>query len=147
MRGYLQLLTLVTMGVFLLWFGYTLFIKQWAGVRAQWKTRPGQRLKKVSRRSGDIGNSSACPVCSSLLDKGDLVKTLVYPSITGGKDRLMHIRGCMYCINGDLERTCPVCGAPLEVEGILVARMFERPDRHPHVHVLGCSRCRRLGIM
>jgi hypothetical protein len=28
----------------------------------------------------------------------------------------------------------------------LVARMFERPHRRPHVHVIGCSRCKRTGI-
>ena len=147
MDGYLQLLTFIIIGVLLLWFGYNLFIGQLEGARAHWKARPGQWLKKVSHRFGDPGDPSVCPVCSSMLDKGDLVSTLVYPSITGGKDRLMHIRGCMYCINGDMERTCPVCGSSLEVEEILVARMFERPGRRPHVHVLGCSYCRRLGIM
>jgi hypothetical protein len=29
------------------------------------------------------------------------------------------------------------------VRDILVARMFERPRRRSHVHVLGCSRCRK----
>jgi hypothetical protein len=37
---------------------------------------------------------------------------------------------------------CPVCGLVLRDEEILISRMFERPGRRAHVHVLGCSRCR-----
>lgn len=145
MRGYVQLLALVTIGVSLLWFGYSLLIGQWAGLRVQWKNRSKWRRKGKGRASP--GDPQVCPICSSPLDEGDLVRTFVYPSITGGNDRLMHIRGCLNCLEGHLERKCPVCGAPLDYDEILVARMFERLRRRPHVHVLGCSRCRRLGVM
>ena len=144
MRGYLQILTFITIGVSLLWFGYTLLIGQWAGIRRKLKYRPRRR---EGRGAASPGDPQVCPICSSPLGNGDLVRTLAYPSITGGKDRLMHIRGCFNCIEGNLERNCPVCGAPLGDDEILVARMFERPRRRPHVHVLGCSRCRRLGVM
>ena len=84
-------------------------------------------------------------MCSSRLNKGDLVKTSAFPSITGGKDRLMHIRGCIYCVNGGMKRECPVCGASLSVSDVLVARIFERLHRKPHVHITGCNKCRRTG--
>ena len=68
--------------------------------------------------------------------------TSAYPSITGA-DRRMHIKGCVYCVDGERERVCPVCGASLFDDEILIARMFERRDRRPHVHIQGCSRCKR----
>ena len=108
------------------------------------KHRPKKR--RYGKGSASPGDPQVCPVCSSKLEKGDLVQTLAFPSLTGGRDRLMHIRGCMYCIRGHLERTCPVCNSALGDRDILVARMFERYRRRPHVHVLGCSHCRRLGI-
>ena len=143
MSGYVQILIFVTIGIALLWFGYTLFVGQWAGIRLNRKER--SRLKKTGKSSP--GDPQVCPICSSLLDKGGLVQTLAYPSLTQGKDRLMHIQGCAYCLSGEYKRRCPVCKQPLAMDDILVARMFDRPRRRPHVHVLGCNRCRKLGIM
>ena len=145
MREYVQLLTMVTVGASLLWFGYSLLSGQWSGIRLKMKTRP--RKQRSGKGSASPGEPQVCPICCSKLEKDDLVRTLAYPSVSGGRDRLMHIRGCIYCIEGNLERSCPVCGRPLGDNDILVARMFERPRRRPHVHVLGCSNCRRLGIM
>ena len=144
MREYFQILILVIIGVAMLWFGYTLLMGQLAGIHLNWKYRPRKRY--TDRKSGGTpGDPQVCPICSSRLYKGELVKTLAFPSITGGKDRLVHIRGCMYCLNGDTQRYCPVCGKSLDIEEILVARMFERSLRRTHVHVLGCSQCRRVG--
>jgi len=143
MRMYLQLLVFITIGVSLLWFGYTLLIKQWSGIRFQWNSRQKRRGKGTAAP----GDPQVCPICSMPLDKGDLVRTLAFPSITGGKDRLMHIRGCYYCLEDHFERFCPVCGATLGDDEILVARLFERSNRRPHVHVLGCSHCRKKGTM
>ncbi|MCL2269765.1 MAG: hypothetical protein FWC24_00845 [Treponema sp.] len=140
MREYLQIFSFVVIGVTLLWFGFNLFTGQWEKIN----TYRGL-LRKYKK--APPGNTQACPICSSKLTKGDLVKTLAFPSITGGKDRLMHIRGCAYCIGGDLDRYCPVCGTPLNISDILVARIFERPRRRPHVHVTGCNKCRRTGII
>ena len=149
MRGYIQLLALVTIGVSLLWFGYSLLIGQLSGVRRQSKNGRRRNLKRLPTPKTAPGDPAACPMCSTLLEKGDLVRTLAFPSVSGGKDRLMHIRGCIYCLESDLhlQRNCPICGSALNDDSILVARLFERPRRHPHVHVLGCSRCRKLGIM
>jgi hypothetical protein len=139
MLEYLQILAFVMIGIALLWFGFTLFIGQWAQMRIE---RAGRPPKK-----GEPGDPQICPICSSKLIRGDLVKTLAFPSITGGKDRLMHIRGCAYCIDGALKRSCPVCGVALSVTDILVARIFERPHRRAHVHIIGCNKCRRVGTL
>ena len=139
MQDYLQILAFVIIGVALLSLGFTLFIGQWAKIRLK---REEMRQKPDKESSGD---PQVCPICSSKLKKGDLVKTLAFPSITGGNDRLMHIRGCVYCINGDLKRKCPVCGKSLSITDILVARIFERPHRRAHVHITGCNKCRRAG--
>jgi hypothetical protein len=145
MRNYLQILALVTIGVLLLWFGYTLLIGQLSGIRLSWIEL--QKRKKSQLSQGTPGDPQVCPVCSTKLDKGYLVKSLAFPSLTGGRDRLMHIRGCVYCLNGDLPRVCPVCGDYLRQSDILIARMFERPRRKNHVHVIGCSRCTRVGSL
>jgi len=139
MRGYLQLLILITIAIFLLWFGYNIFTGNLPKIRQQWRNRIRQKNRKKTA-------TSYCPVCSSQLGRESLVKTIVYPSETG-LDRLMHIHGCMFCLDGYLKRTCPVCGDSLGYDEILIARMFDRPGRHPHVHILGCSHCRRMGLM
>ena len=110
--------------------------------------RSGSTLLVESlRATGVAGEPQVCPVCSSRLNKGDLVKSLAFPSITGGKDRLMYIRGCYYCLFEDLPRRCPVCGINLDDDDYLIARMFERSNRHNHVHVMGCNNCKKTGSM
>ena len=138
MQEYIQVLIFVVIGILLLYFGYSLVMGYFAKVRRKGKTRP--RLQK--KGSHTPGDAQVCPICSSRLDRGDLVKTLAFPSITGGSDRLMHIRGCFNCLSGEYERHCPVCGSSLSDNEYLIARMFERRSR-PHVHVLGCTRCRK----
>ena len=141
MRDYLQMLIFVTIGISLLWFGYSLIMGQWSGIRRNMKYRFRRKVKGTSTP----GDPQVCPICSSKLNKNDLVKTLAFPSVSGGRDRLMYIRGCVYCLSGHLERNCPVCGASLGENEILVARMFERTNRRSHVHVQGCTRCKRMG--
>lgn len=140
----LQILIFVIMGIVLVWFGYSLFIRLFAELLPERKSKPRQaQFVKGTVLSGS--GPQVCPICSTRLNTGELVKTHAFPSITGGRDRLMHIRGCVYCINGGKERRCPVCGAVLLEEEILIARMFERLQRRSHIHVIGCSRCRRAG--
>jgi len=140
MLGFLQILVFTIIGAALLWFGFNLFVGQWAKIRSK-----HDQFRQLSNGSGSIGDPQVCPICSSKLQKGDLVKTSAFPSITGGKDRLMHIRGCIYCVNGNMKRECPICGTSLSISDVLVARIFERPQRKPHVHVTGCNKCRRTG--
>ncbi|MDR0316750.1 MAG: hypothetical protein LBH97_07625 [Treponema sp.] len=141
MDSFIEILVFVTIGIALLWFAYMLLTGQIKKIR---KYRQ-QSHKEGIPDSGVPGDPQVCPICSSRLIKGQLVKTQAFPSSTGGKDRLMYIQGCVYCLGGKKQRICPVCGASLNLDEILIARLFERSIRRNHVHILGCSRCRRAG--
>ena len=144
MRQFVEVLIFVILGIVLLWFGYTLFftvgIPAW-GIVGRSRRRHGRK----PRGESFPGEPQTCPVCSAKLNPGELVSSQAFPSLNGGKDRFMHIRGCVYCLHGDRDRVCPVCGIILKENEILIARLFERPGRRSHVHVLGCSHCRRAG--
>ncbi|MCL1817826.1 MAG: hypothetical protein FWG35_02765 [Spirochaetaceae bacterium] len=90
-----------------------------------------------------------CPICGSLLEKGQLIKSIAFQGgVTVGNvtERLNHIFGCPFCypVNGATPRVCPVCRRIIPADGYLIARMFERSDRErKHVHVLGCTACRK----
>ena len=151
MQNYVQILILVIAGVALLWFAFNILIGHLTKVRElDWRYKPDKMLKKHYQKThsqggkekGVPGEPQICPICSTKLYKGQLVKTNAFPSITGGKDRLMHIQGCSYCIDGDLERKCPVCKKILGIKDILIARIFERPGGRHHVHIVGCNHCK-----
>lgn len=142
MDGWIQLFILVILGVFLLWFGYTLFFgtARKPGVYARWDRQKKTGTLPVKDSPGSSGAPRTCPVCSAWLVPGERVKSTAFPSLKG-KDRMMHITGCVYCIEGNRLRICPVCGAELARDEILFARLFDKPGRS-HVHILGCSHCR-----
>jgi len=138
---YIQILALVFVGMFLLWIGYTMFLSPispfypgWFPWKNWWKRRDS--------KVGIPGDPQVCPVCSLKMDRGDLVKSIAFPSLSGGRDRLMYIKGCFYCLETDVIRRCPICSSILSVEDFLVSRMFERPGQKNHVHVLGCNKCK-----
>ena len=133
----LQILILILIGVLLLYFGFTLFFAIPGGL-----PMPVFRRKRglKPKEEGLPGAPRTCPVCCAKLEKGERVKSSAFPSL-GGYDRLMHISGCYYCLDGGRSRLCPVCGANLHEEEFLIARLFEKPVRS-HVHVIGCSRCK-----
>jgi len=137
---YLQILILTTVGVVLLWLGYSMLIGPFNKIQLIWLWWPRRKLR---RKTGSPGDPQVCPVCSKVLKRGELVSSHAYPSLSGGRDRLMNIRGCPYCLEGRRLRRCPVCRAFLRYNEHLVTRMFERPNSRNHVHVLGCSRCKR----
>ena len=138
MNNFVEILIFCIVGTALLWFGYTLFFG--VGLSAfGFKFRKNRGFKS---KTGTPGDPQTCPVCSTKLRNNELVKSAAFPSINGGQDRLMHIRGCLYCLVGDQERFCPVCGIILDGNEILICRLFERPGRRSHVHVLGCTQCR-----
>lgn len=99
---------------------------------------------------GTEENSTPCPLCEKALHRGERVHSVVYSQ---GEDRLMNIYGCPWCYpahpagfkkpNPPRERRCPSCGGPLKEGSFAIARVFERPGRKVHVHVLGCPSCRR----
>jgi len=140
MQQFTEILIFIFLGIVLLWFGYKLFFKKristLGGVLRRGKNGSS------SLAEGSPGDPQICPVCSAKLGAGELVSSAAFPSINGGKDRFMHIRGCLRCLRGERDRICPVCGKILGGNEILISRLFERRGRHPHVHVLGCSRCK-----
>jgi len=138
MGVYIQILSLVIVGIVLLWLGYSIFLGPISPFYPHWLPWGKKKTAK-----GQPGDPQVCPLCSMKLLKGDLVKTLAYPSISGGRDRLMYIRGCISCLENDLPRRCPICGVPLSTDDYLVSRMFERRHQKNHVHVLGCNHCRK----
>jgi hypothetical protein len=145
MGSYLQILALAVTGAILLWFGYSLYFGSGKRLFARHsQNHAGRRQGSIApKKEGVPGDPQICPVCSAKLEKGELIKSSAFPSLNG-KDRLMHIRGCTYCLEGRRRRVCPVCGAVLDHNEILVARIYERPrPSRPHVHVFGCSRCKR----
>jgi hypothetical protein len=142
MGDYLQILALTISGIILLWIGYNLFF----GPSSPFY--PNLFFsKKETFEKGVVGDPQICPLCSLKLVRGDLVKTMAFPSVTGGKDRLMYIRGCYSCIEENLPRICPVCKAALGVNDYLISRMFERSNSRNHVHVVGCNFCKRMGTL
>jgi hypothetical protein len=97
-----------------------------------------------------------CPLCGTMLRRGETVRSVVFSGgaavskTTGSRsgrpvDYLTHIFGCPYChpANREHPRECPVCKKIVPDDGYVIARMFDKPDRK-HVHVLGCTHCRRL---
>jgi len=142
MMDYLQILLLVITGIILLWIGYALFLSPISPFYPGWF--PWKNWRKKENIRGEPGDPQVCPVCSLKMVRGELVKSVAFPSITGGRDRLMYIKGCFSCLSETVPRRCPVCGSSLTVDDFLVSRMFERPGRNNHVHVLGCNRCKRV---
>jgi len=145
MGDLIKTLALIIAGILLFWFCYSLFFGSKSPFSSGWFSF--RKNKKKKNQKGEPGDPQVCPICSMKLDRGDLVKSLAFPSMTGGKDRLMYIRGCFTCLNTNVPRRCPVCGVELSLEDYLVARMFERPNNRNHVHVLGCNHCKNMGTL
>jgi hypothetical protein len=100
------------------------------------KAKPG---RKAGRAPAPGTKARTCPLCGANLDRGELVKSAVYP---GNPAKLAHIFGCPYCYpaEGGRPRECPVCRKTLRPDSYLIALMFDKPGRK-HVHVLGCTEC------
>ena len=141
MRDYLQVLIFIVLGIILVWFVYAIFMGQWMKIRSQIKSMPKKR--QPPKKAAAPGDPKICPLCKSKLAAGELVQTKAYASMAGTHERLMHIQGCVYCLRGDYPRFCPVCKVSLGPSDKLVARMFDRPNRRSHVHILGCFLCRK----
>ncbi|HQF73520.1 MAG TPA: hypothetical protein PK786_06470 [Treponemataceae bacterium] len=126
--GPYYILILVFVGIILLVFAYGIF-----------SITPSGRKRHQQRTASPVGR---CPLCSSGLASGEQIKSVVFP---GKTDRITHIFGCPHCypyIEDNLRRSCPVCGKTVPPDGYLIARMFDRPGKKTHVHILGCTVCR-----
>lgn len=135
---YVQILAMIIAGVVLLWFGFFLFF----GPPSPFYPYMPWAKDKYKNRLKSTRNSQYCPVCSYKMVRGELVKTIAFPLQKSTGDRLMHIRGCYNCLEDKKPRKCPICKSELSPDDFLIARMFERPGRKNHVHVLGCNHCR-----
>ena len=141
MGHYIQIFIFIVIAVILFWFGYSLlFEKGFLGKFGASRKRRSSRPRGIS----SPGAPQICPVCNTKLKEGEVIKSTAFPSLNG-KDRVMHIKGCVNCLEGTQDRYCPVCGQILGVDESLVCRMFERPPKsgrkRPHIHVLGCTHC------
>ncbi len=110
----------------------------------------GEKDSFVLAEEQEEDSTTPCPLCEKALQRGERVHSVVYNQ---GEDRLMNIYGCPWCYPGHpagfrnpsppRQRQCPSCGSPLKKGSFAIARVFERPGRKVHVHVLGCPSCRR----
>jgi hypothetical protein len=124
---------LVLAGLLLLVFAYSLFNSS----SAKKKPAPANPLPKDK-----AGESGVCPICGTILSRGEQIKSAVFP---GKTDRICHIFGCPHCHpykDASVKRICPVCKKMVPQEGYLIARLFERANNKRHVHILGCTVCR-----
>ncbi len=131
---------LASAGAFLLWLFWALVYAPRAA-RAE-RLRPRFVRDSAGREREKGVGARSCPVCGEVLAPGMLVRSKVFKA--PGRDQVMQIYGCPYCWpeNSQYRRVCPVCEKVVPRDGYLLARYFERPERR-HVHVLGCSGCRR----
>jgi len=153
MEKSLYMLIYIFAGLILFWFGHSLFygklppffprifsFKEWKRINKKIKENE-ENENKIDK--GEIGDSRTCPVCSSRLVKNEQVKSVAFPSVAGGKYRMMHIRGCPICLNNNATRKCPICEINLNLDDFLICRMFERSISKNHIHVLGCNHCKK----
>ena len=131
---------LAGIGAILLWLFWALAYRP----IAERKERQSPRFVRDS--TGEVREKGVgvrkCPVCGEMLAPGAMVKSKVF--MRKGGDQMMQVFGCPYCWpdNTEYRRICPVCEKVIPRNGYLVARYFSGPNRR-HVHVLGCSGCRR----
>ncbi|MDR2446102.1 MAG: hypothetical protein LBD58_02230 [Treponema sp.] len=79
-----------------------------------------------------------CPVCSSILNHGERVKSIAISFANG--EKLLHISGCPHCLYREEKRTCPVCSAEITRDEILTAKMTIQDGKN-NVKIFGCSHC------
>jgi len=137
MGDYIQILLFTISGIILLMIGYYLFFGPLSPIYPYlpWSKKGRSNIRETI---------ALCPICAYKIPKGDQLKTVVFPSKSNGIDHIMHIKGCFTCLSNNVPRRCPVCKSRISKHEFLLARMFERPHTKNHVHVLGCTKCRRV---
>ncbi len=139
---------MVYVGLFILSIFLSYLLLSLLGGRPFWFYRERRVKEGKADRSSSAGGHT-CPICGHVLQRGQRVKSIVFQGGTesgGVKEQVSHLLGCPYCFppNRENPRKCPVCEATLPIEGYLIARFFTRKGkRRKHVHVLGCTECRK----
>jgi len=142
MGDFLQILLFVICGIVLIWIGHFLFFGPMSPI---YPYLPWSKDRKSTySNKGKPGDPQVCPVCSIKMLRGELVKTVAFATGPRSKDRLVYIKGCYSCLRNNVPRRCPICHKRITVDDYLVSRMFDRPDRKNHIHVLGCNHCRKV---
>ena len=133
----MQIIVLLLIVVIVVWL-LRILVKE-GGARRQKASLPGRASPAIEGAPG-----RPCPLCNTPLERGQRVHSVVYP---GKSDKIVEIYGCPNCRpktgSAKAERVCPVCKQTLEEKDYVVGRMFERPNEKKHLHVLGCTRCRK----
>lgn len=128
--------------VFLIFFGTLFLIYGFSQLFPQ--KISSKRKKNKQKKIKPLGNAGVCPLCSSLLYEGEQLKSTLYP---GKTDSICHIFGCPHCFpypEQDITRICPVCRRKVFADNYLVARMFTKQNSKNHVHIIGCTECRKI---
>jgi len=127
------------------------------------RKKPNQTRIIKDRSSKTITPQKICPLCRERLERGLRVHSALFP---GKEFDLMHIFGCRYCWSSEgasisastphktgsssahhkisrglNNRHCPCCKLKLPEDGYVMARVYRKPYRPPHVHVYGCTSC------
>ena len=97
MKQIIEVFFFLLIGIVLLWFGYTLFFNVGTSSVGRGSFGGSSRKRRAPKPRGEStpGEPQTCPVCSAKLGSGELVSSVAFPSLNGGKDRFMHIRGCL----------------------------------------------------
>ena len=137
--------------------GITIVILLWPVLQSPASGRPRTRRRRntntrttAARARTTASPARKCPVCHAPLLPGERIKSVVFSGGTAHREiqeHTTHIFGCPHCYpqNTRNPRLCPVCDSTLSRDGYLIARMFKRPGKKDHVHVLGCTECRLRG--
>jgi len=93
---------------------------------------------------------STCPLCGAPLARGQTVKSVVFPArrAAGIEESMSRLYGCPRCwpVDPRHPRICPYCRKAVPADGWVIARHFVNGRTgKTHVHVLGCTGCRRGG--
>jgi formate dehydrogenase maturation protein FdhE len=96
-------------------------------------------LNKIRRAEPDIIKTN-CPLCGSVIKKGERVKTVAY---SGGGEKLVQLYGCPACYPPGklIGRICPVCGKELPVKGYVIGKMWKEGNKL-RLNITGCSVCK-----
>ena len=104
-----------------------------------------QNKKSQKNKKSKILQPVKCPVCNSSLYVGENIISKVYRPMNV-PDQLCTIMGCPHCYPNcqtGIKRICPVCHKEISQEQTLTARLFNEKFGKKHVHILGCSNCRK----
>lgn len=128
--------------VFLIFFGTLFLIYGFSQLFPQ--KNSSKKPNKKKKNTKPLAAAGICPVCNSLLYEGEQLKSTLYP---GKTDTTCHIFGCPHCFpysEQGVTRICPVCKRKVFSDNYLVARMFTKANAKNHVHIIGCTECRKI---